>query len=105
MWSSSTVNCAGPRVTLPVLTTVYVYVMTSPTGSYVAGLADFRSASDRCCVARAVAVSGGESTAPPEAWAVFETVPASTSAWLSVYSAVHATNDPAEGLPTLPVSG
>src|SRR6478752_584387 len=89
----SSVTLSGPvRVTFPLFVTTYVYVMTSPTAAYVWGSALLTSVRAAVCVACAVAVSvAGVSVPPagvPSAVALLVTVPASRSAWVTVWTAV-----------------
>jgi hypothetical protein len=87
------------NVTLPVLVTRNEYVTTSPAKATVAGAADFTSEIAGAGGAVTVVFDGGDVTSGPVggvpvAVAVFVTCPASTSACVTEYVAVHVTETP-----------
>jgi hypothetical protein len=89
------------NVTLPVFVTTNEYVITRPTVNEAAsdGDADFTMLIAAAGVIVTFALDGGDVTVPPvgevpDAVAVFVTFPASTSACVVEYDAVHVTDAP-----------
>ena len=93
------------RSTLPVFVTRKLYVTTSPAAPTDVGSTDFTIVNDATAGMVTTAVSGGEVTAGPTggvpvAVAVFVTAPAFTSAWVTVYVAVHVVCAPGASVVT-----